>query len=472
MMVRPLDEKRRPKPCVVIVETGPGELRAITEDGEVLEAHDRAACRALLVGLVGWQVYGAGKLTGLLAATGAQSWTGYTWKGALTRMKLDGGPQVHPCRRAVKGLDDPAAAMFAALAWLRTLGVNPGGLGAMAYRLWRLTLHRPVSLRGPKVRDALYGGRQEAPDPGQYQRARCWDLGAAYPASMAAEPYPARMIPIVAGPGMSLDGCGIARAEVRIPQADWCPLPVRVGKGALCFGWGDAEGWWPWRELRMARDAGCTVVVREAYAGMGEVDLFGPWWRLVRQGRANPTAKPVVKAITSSLWGQFALEGDGGRWVRWRDDAGRKPITVQEVRGAELPQAGAVHIASETTARVRCRLFTEGLSLPSAIYCDTDAVIVGTSDKPSPAGKAEGKWSLRAKMAVLDLRGPQVYRYLCPDCHTTDDHLPWHHIVAGAATPAMAAAMFRRSTVNVASLAPGDMTLPAGPLDRFARCAS
>lgn len=472
MVIKPLAERRKPKPAALILGTGPGYVRLVDDQGEVVEAHARADCAELLAAYSSHQVYTATKATELLRTTGARCWSGYQWRGGLVRVQLDAGPTIYPIRRALRGLADPGPALFATLRWLGGLGVVPGGLGSMAWRLWRATLAGPVDLRGPQLRDALYGGRQEAPMPGDYAQARSWDLGAAYPHSMAAEPYPSRLIP-VAPQGLSLAGCGIARAEVDIPPMEWCPLPVRVGTGALCYGWGKAEGWWPWRELRQARDAGCRVVVREAWAGMGDIDLFGAWWQLVQQGRRlrTPGAAGVVKAITSSLWGQFAIEGEGGRRVRWLDDAGRQAVAVDWSADHQLPQARTVHIAAETTARVRGRLWAEGLALPSAIYCDTDGVICGAADRPAKHGRTPGLWSLRATMAHLDLRGPQVYRWLCPTCHNAgaDDHAPWHHVVAGAPTPAIAAAVFARagSRSNVASLAPGEVTLPAGPLARF-----
>lgn len=474
----PMRRKAR-VPVHVIIGAGPRALALVNDDGELRQAHGPARCRALLEPLRGQQVYSLAKLTNVVLSVGADQWEGFTWKGALVRVKLDGGPTVHPVRRALVGVEPFAAVegLRSALDWLDGLGVWPGSLGAMGWNLWRSTLTRPVRLAGPPepARAALFGGRQEAPFPGDYADARYHDLGAAYPASMAAHPYPSRMVQV--SPQTALAGLvGLARATVRIPPLRWCPIPVRVGKGAICYGFGRAEGWWPARELLMARDAGCSVRIEELWAGIPDLDLFGPWWQLVRDGRQLPgAAGAVVKGLTSSLWGQFAIDDTGGATVRWRDRWARRPVRVAHVRSKPLPQQQAAYIASETTARVRGRLWREALAVvPDVLYCDTDAVVTGLDLGPEPAGVEPGRWRVKATMVRCEIRGPQVMRHTCPTCGR--DHAPWHYTVAGAPTAEVAERVFTRSARMrgqlVASIAPGDVTLPRGDLSRYTQLAS
>lgn len=473
--VAPPARRRPPVPVSVIIGAGPRSLALVDDDGQLRQAHGPARCRALLEGLpAGGMVYSLSKLTLVLLSTGAEQWQGFTWKGALVRVKLDGGPTVYPVRRALVGVDphEAVAGLRRALDWLDTYGVWPGSLGAMGWNLWRSTLTRPVRLGGPPepARAALFGGRQEAPYPGDYVDARYHDLSAAYPASMAAERYPSKLVQI--GPQTALHGLvGLARATVRVPALPWCPLPVRVGRGAVCYGYGAASGWWSARELVMARDAGCDVDVHELWAGVPELDLFGPWWAVVQLGRQLPgAAANVVKGITSSLWGQFAIDDDGGALVRWRDPWARRPVRVALVRGRPLPQQQAAYVATDTTARVRVRLWNEALAVvPDVLYCDTDAVVTGFDLGPEPAGWEPGRWRVKATMVRCEIRGPQVMRHTCPTCDR--DHARWHYTVAGAPTAEVAERVFTRSSRTrgqfIASIAPGDITLPRGDLSRY-----
>lgn len=304
--------------------------------------------------------------------------------------------------------------------------------------------------------------------PGDYSASRYFDLGAAYPSCMAAEPFPCRLIPVKVT--TRLAGVGLARATVEVPPMDWCPLPVRVRRGAVCYGWGTAEGWWTYRELALARDTGCKVTVHESWAGVRELDLFGPWWSVVREGRALPgAAGALAKAVTSRLWGAFALEDDGGATVRWRDKAGRRPVRVRQHRARALPAARTVYVASEITARVRDRLYREALAAASdVIYVDTDGFIAG-QDTPDNIGTGPGEWRVKAAMPLVEIRAPQVLRHTCATCNR--DHAAWHYTVAGAPTSELAARIFSRTQrtrgEGVASLQPGAVTLPRAPLDRY-----
>lgn len=465
--VKPLADRRRPKPIALVASAGPGRVLVLTAEGEQ-EARGRLRAGALLRTLKGHMVYSASPLPSVILSTGAREWSGYLWRGSLVNVTLDGGPKVQRLPRPLR-LEAPTVAYEAleqAMAWLGRYGVNPGSVGSMGWRLWRATLLRPVALYGPHGRDALYGGRQEAPMPASYREVAYWDLSAAYPASMAHEPYPLRLVQVK--PTTKLRPApGVARATVRIPEGNWCPLPVRVAEGVICYGWGTTEGWWAWRELLMAREAGCSVKVHEMWAPMGEVDLFGPWWALVRDARALKGAVgSLMKALTSALWGQFALRGDGGALVRWVDDYGRQPVKVADVRTGALPHEASAYIASETTARVRERLWREAITrLPAPIYVDTDAVMAGAG-KPDHSGPKPGQWRRKERMVEVEIRAPQVYRHRCIHC-VTGAHPEWHYTVAGVADPATAEHIFRRQfgpRTAVGSLRPGDLTLPAMPL--------
>lgn len=470
--ITPLRDRRKAKPVALVAGAGPGRVVVLTEAGEQT-ARGRKRASELVKSLRGHIVYSASPLPSVIMTSGAREWSGYLWRGSLVNVTQDGGPKVQRLPRPLR-LEAPEvaySALLAAVAWLAPHGVIPGSVGSMGYRLWRSTLTRTVELHGPHGRDALYGGRQEAPVPASYQQVAYWDLSAAYPASMASEPFPTRLVQV--RPSTKLRPLpGIARATVRIPEAEWCPLPVRVADGVTCYGWGTADGWWTWRELLVARDAGCSVKVHESWAPMGAVDLFGPWWSLVQKARAikGPVGS-LMKALTSALWGQFALRGDGGALVRWEDEYGRIPVKVADVKQGQLPHEASAFIASEITARVRERLWREAITeLPSPIYVDTDAVMAGTG-KPANAGSKPGQWRRKESMVEVEIRAPQVYRHRCIQC-VSGAHPPWHYTVAGVADPATAEHIFRRQfgpRTAMGTMRPGDVTLPAMPLAEAVR---
>lgn len=473
MRVKPLSRSWRRRPVALIADASPGRLTVATSYGEFRHVQTMAGCGDYLRrSLDGFDVYAMTHPTNLARSTGAQWWTGYRWSGAIVTMKLDGGPSVRFLRRVFSDVNplDAMAALVLVLDHLADLGVRPGGLSSMAYNLWRSTLTRTVDLRGPRVpaRAALYGGRQECRVPGEYAKADYFDLGAAYPHSMAAEPYPTRLRPVPASTDYS-EGAGLAFATVLVDEAPWGPLPARVDRESVTYGWGRLRGWWPWRELAMARDLGARVLVHQSWAPMSERDLFGPWWALGQELRRLPGAGAVLaKALTSSLWGSFALTSGARARVRWVDAMARRPIIVPEGPPRRLPHEEACYIASDTTSRVRCRLYREGLTLPGAVYADTDAVISDRGASPSPTGANPGQWRPKLdRCRIIDVRGPQVLRWSCHTCGL--DHREWHYVVAGARSRDVAERVFKRDYTRrtvFARLGPGGTTLPAQYIDQ------
>ena len=144
-------------------------------------------------------------------------------------------------------------------------------------------------------------------------------------------------------------------------------------------------------------------------------------------------ALELAKAVTNSLWGQFAMNGEESALTRWTDDKGNVSYDVPK-DPRRMPHAWTTHIAAETTARVRSRLLSEGLYGPGpgrAVHVDTDGIVVRQShDVPGTAGVGPGHWRLKAAMRKVDIRAPQLYRWTCgTGCGVT--HARWHYVAAG-----------------------------------------
>lgn len=455
MIVKPLDERRRARSVAFIVDATERGVLFATGDGmrfidvDELREYDGYA-------------YAFCRPSRLIAATDARQWTGFSWNGGVNRLVLDGGPTVYPLASTVRGMPTDVAIeqSFALFRWLMGKAVIPGSVSSMTWRLWRATLDKPVRLSRRRIlgMKAFYGGRQEAPYPGDYRDCRYYDMTAAYPTAMSSAPYPSELRSVGSFLG---DGVGFARATVLIPRMEWSPLPVRLKHKMLCYGWGTAHGFWPWADLRLARDAGCTVEVHESWQGVNDVDLFSEWWDVVKDGR---TSCPMSKSVTSRLWGAFSLGQSTGYMLRWPVADAKQSIRTR-LQSRNVPIPTAPYIAAETTARVRSRLYREAMH-SDVIYVDTDAVITG-GKAPDNIGQEFGQWRIKNSMVRCEIRGPQVFRHECPTCNR--DHAKWHYVVAGAPTPDHAMRVFDRTKRHAGTAwSPGQITLPAGPLERYA----
>ena len=440
---------------------------AVTTDTGTEHYHGALQVAEGLQQVEGHVCYVEGNLSHLRHTTGATLWTADTWRGRATRMHLAGTKvSVTTLRNTLSGYPDPASELDRALSWFRDQGVPPGSISGMAWNLWRSTLPHEVDIRGPSwSRDALYGGRQEAREAREYQGMKAVDITAAYPTAMADRPYPLTLRAV--SPATTLDPAlgGLARARVWVDtELPHPPLPVRVAADAIQWQWGVVEGVWPWVELAAAAAIGCRVEVIECWAPAREVDLFGEWWERVREGRAlGGGAGRLVKAVSNSLWGLFAMTGDQRAQVRWTDDIGDRSMTIG-VLSRRLPHAMTAHVAAETSARVRARMLLEGLygGPYHPVHVDTDGIIIRKSAPlPAPYGDQPGQWRTKTTMPRVDIRAPQVYRHTCgAGCGIT--HPQWHYVASGL-PPTAAAHFFRKVPHGVRVGVRGmDLVLPPG----------
>lgn len=465
MIVKPSHHKPRP---IALVTPGWRSLRIETIDG----ARDlRGPGRVFdaLQSLRGHVVYANGLLP-LLQTTGATRWQARTWKGRAVSVKLDGTTAHVTSLRDAMG-ECPGDRRFEALlqvkSWLEAHGVAMGSLSAMAWHLWSASLARPVTIASlPAIgQSAFYGPRQEVREPRTYRHMAIVDLARAYPSQMAARPFALTLREVSNGTRIDPERSGLARARVRVPHAlALAPLPTRVAPSVIQWRTGDLHGIWPWCELHLAKELGCTVEVERCFAPMDEQQPFADWYRLVEEFTTLPgTAGRVAKCVANALWGMFAMAGDHSADVRWLDDEGRTPIVVGRP-SRKLPQAATAHIAAETAARVRVRTLTEIYSMDAyPVHIDTDGVIVRRSvasryPKSGPPGTFRRKTTLRK----VQIRAPQLLRYQCDqDCCVGDAGTMGHwHYVASGMTHDHAAELFDRVAPSRVSVLERDAVLP------------
>lgn len=415
-----------------ILVPGHRALSVLDVDGR-RAVHGKRNVEELLASLSGRSLYVMDAPESLIHSSGALSWSLSIWKGRITRAThRPSGSSV----TSLRGILDPKTAvddLDLCLTWLRSYGIAPSSLSSMAWSLFRASLPRSYSCGfDPEIgRAAFFGGRQEASKTGVYREMKQIDIRAAYPAAMARpEGYALTLREV--DPSTQLDPylSGIAQASVYVPQdLSIAPLPVRLDSETIAFQKGRIEGFWPWCELSTAKELGAEVEVLRSWAPARQADLFGPWWPLAQEGRDLPgRAGMLAKAITNSTWGQFGMAAEGRARRQFLDDAGEGWLDVP-IDDQQLPHSWTAHVAAETTGRVRSQIL-EAMKTTDPAHIDTDGIIVSADSKiPGGGGDRAGDWRVKAEIPIADIRGPQLYRWTCPECGFTHEH--WHYNASG-----------------------------------------
>ena len=469
MKISPRKPSKVRKPFALI-RPGYRCVSAFSSDLGEISARGPQRSKDLLDSLAAHTCYVAGGLPSLRHSTGARVWEASVWRGKITSLVLDGsGTKVSSLRGVIEDSPEGFRALSVGLDWLSDLGVSSGSLSSMAWSLWRSTLVSPLSIAfAPKVgRAALYGGRQEIRASRTFSHMKSIDITAAYPYSMVSRPYASTLREVAKTTALDPEASGIAQATVFVPQElRFAPLPVRIGADLIQWQRGRIDGIWSWTELAAAAEVGARVEVLRSWAPVREVEPFGDWWRLVLEGRNLPDGgAAIIKAISSTLWGLFGMVGDDRGRLRWSDEAGEDPVFVPNTRSKSLPHAQTAHIAAETASRVRRRMLLEGLAGPFApIHVDTDGIIVRKSaPMPADSGDAPGQWREKASMVSVDVRAPQVYRYLCSrGCEKPHGLADRYHYVTAGIPPARAAYLFDKMPETKIAIYGRDVVVPTG----------
>lgn len=304
--------------------------------------------------------------------------------------------------------------------WVWDNGANVSSLTGTSSSLWRGTLPSGSKImvasgRLPAPTKELFlGGRQEV-QRGVYEHGTLWDIRGAYPAAMGEIAIAAkyRRIPVekLVKSVHDVSFVGFARARVAVTKTYWGPLPKRE-KGHTKFPIDDmVEGVFDFEELRVAHTIGLHIFISEAWIGRGIRFPWRKWSAVVSEGRELPSiAGRLVKASSNSLWGSFAINGEG-RWVRYvgNRQVMEKTRPPYKRRNSEVLSA---HIASH----IRSRLFLESLyfNRESVISAHTDGCIFAPGAHPvtTTERKGLGNWQERKSLSELIVLGPASYSYI------------------------------------------------------------
>jgi hypothetical protein len=266
------------------------------------------------------------------------------------------------------------------------------------------------------------------------------DLKAAYPVEMAALPYALTLRRVHKSTDIDPDRAGLVRCAVHIPpHIAYGLLPERFPGDNTIIGYRRGRvvrGIWTWREVACAVACGAEmVVVEECWAPATETDLFSAWWAAIGPGRELPGgAGRLSKATGNALWGTFAIRGESFV-MRWDDPSGNRPPIITPGRQIPNPYIRTIHLAAETTARVRARLLWDILApgdIPPPVHVDTDGVIIRKrADVAHLLGDGPGQWRIKKRMRVVEVKAPQVYRWQDSDAIVKGGQALWHYSVSG-----------------------------------------
>lgn len=328
-----------------------------------------------------------------------------------------------------------------------------GTLGGSAWATVRRLLGIPdanfSSSQWTRIREAYYGGRCSVFHPIVHQSGKHWDIGSAYPSSLATSELPVGEFEELGSRNalraMAMQRSGIYACTVNVPESRVPPLAWRWGEG-LAFPVGQVSGAWSLPDILAAEANGCEVTaVHWGMVWRKESALFGDWVRgiyaLRRSVGKDSSMGKLLKLFPNSLCGKFAERPDK-RFVRMHPPirdivicSYKSPCNVESCSGVcgaweqldtwgrlwSVPfwkpsECGHVHWAAYLTAGLRAIHSAELTKHESdVVYCATDSLWTTSSREPDGSGDGLGEWSTRARFSEWEGVAPGAYAYTDAD---------------------------------------------------------
>jgi len=269
-------------------------------------------------------------------------------------------------------------------------------------------------------REGYYGGRVEVYQP---IAGRVWmyDRRASYPAALVETPVPVGKVTCLgatrAGRVYRAGWPGIYRAEVKVAECAYPPLPLRLSTG-LAYPWGTFSGVWTSLELREAERRGARILRIDYCAAWRSAErALAPWCERIWQLRAKsePVWAAWIKLLANSLTGKLAQRPEhriivGGAKLHSAPWEPLGPSLRIWTRPAwRIPACGHVHWAAYLTASARADLLKQIEAAGStALYCDTDSCY-SAAPQSRRIGDGLGEWKLEGIEAAWRAWAPKLY---------------------------------------------------------------
>lgn len=365
-----------------------------------------------------------GSIRHLIRTCDATHWTGVTkGSGKYQNLTHNGSVTIH--RLKIRGdLDEVAEGLFTFIDFLNEHNaIFRSSIAGGAMSLFKQTLSSPVRMWAPDcAAEAFWPGRAEyfGDEVQRFYDMAYFDLKAAYPAALAAEPIPVRWKQCDPDKWqLHPDGFSKATAFVPYDSLPPHPLPLRLNAGkkseALIYPTGAFSGWWPHRDMRHADEMGMIVRVDETWVPAHVTTAFQDEnWQRLRQGlRAlSDMAGRFGKMADNGLWGLMSFDGTKLKRVRWTNPNG-DPTSIEIISAVNgIREVHGMGVALSATSRVRHALW-EGIKASDAVYCATDGLIAASGSVLTPAG-GEGGWVIKEPLGVVVIKDVGAYKWANP----------------------------------------------------------
>jgi len=277
----------------------------------------------------------------------------------------------------------------------------PATLGGLCTQAFYALDHANWFEAGQESSAALAGARVELFSGGGKGRLAYVDINSLYPWCMTQN-FPTCLEPLP-----SLDGYGIAKVSVDVPECIIAPLPLKNEEGRLIFPTGRFEGVWTIHEIKNAVAHGAKVLKVKWILGSREGRAYYRDYILrmysERLAAKSDAEKLFWKLLMNNLYGRLAIGGVITRSLHLtaENQGGGIPYGGKVLSDYEMPlpeftnYLHAAHVLSY--ARLRLQSFLRKVPPDDLVYCDTDSIIFFCRGAlPFPANLELGEMKLES----------------------------------------------------------------------------
>jgi hypothetical protein len=267
----------------------------------------------------------------------------------------------------------------------------PATLGSLTVAAWQHFGGENFHESSPMSKAGFFGGRVElfrwglqtsGMLGGPCERIQHVDVNSLYPFAMM------QRFPACASPIDSIECDGVVDATVTVPEQPYCPLPVRLEYGRVCYPWGRMRGVWTTVELREAVRAHDAKLVK-IHCGLGDPgkEENAPYRDFMtlcyeRRLRATTEAQKLFwKLLMNNLYGRLCVSGRISRSVKLSEEnkSSGTPYGTKNLLTYNMPlpeTTNYLHAAWVTgLGRVRLLEYMRKIRPEAMIYCDTDSLV-------------------------------------------------------------------------------------------------
>lgn len=293
----------------------------------------------------------------------------------------------------------------------------------------------PVELQwvNETAREAFYGGRVEVYHHSPKGEVTEYDVLSSYPFAMSKN-MPWRFMCRESRGNDAWEDCdGFGYFHVDVPPMAIPPLPFRDKDGGLFFPVGAWNGWFPYNEIRYARELGCTATPLETYNFTTEETPFADFINGIYEEKRNAVGavRSLAKLIMNGCYGKFAqrpeketlhvfkTEAEGLDYVmREKCEARKLDGTFRALSVTETQWSRHTHypIAAYITADARIRLHRLLRLAGRPCYGDTDSVHDSAKTEAFAAlcNSDLGGLERKGVYASAEYFAPKLYRIRVP----------------------------------------------------------